>query len=89
MRNKFDDKFKEMIIQKYRDGERVETLSHEYGVATVTIYKWNNQFPNISTSTEHEPIDYEREYKKSLKQIDEMSGEMEALKKCIAIFSKK
>ena len=94
MRKEYDMKFKEMIVQKNKSGEKVSKLVIDYDVKSGTIYKWISELS--SKDKEVENIDYEKEYNKLLsekndlaKEKNEILGEMEALKKCIAIFSKK
>lgn len=95
MKTHYDEKFKEMIIDKYNKGTKVSVLAKDFEIAESTIYKWRSQVGKVNTNNE-EIIDYEKEYKKLLKEKNEVvkenyeiQGEMEALKKCIAIFSKK
>lgn len=94
MRKEYDTKFKEMIVQKYKEGEKVAKLAIDYDVKKGTIYKWASELSPNEKKVEN--IDYEKEYKKLLREKNELTnenneilGEMEALKKCIAIFSKK
>lgn len=40
MLKKFNDDFKQTIIDLYRSGKSVSDLSREYGITKVTIYSW-------------------------------------------------
>ena len=37
---KYNTKFKSMIVELYKNGQKVLDLSRKYGVSEVTIYKW-------------------------------------------------
>jgi transposase len=39
-KHKYNDDFKKMVVELYHTGSSVSTLSSEYGVSEVTIYKW-------------------------------------------------
>ena len=39
-KRKYNDDFKKMVVELYHTGSSVSTLSNEYGVSEVTIYKW-------------------------------------------------
>lgn len=41
---RYTDDFKQQIVDLYNSGQPVLELSREYGVATVTIYKWIKQY---------------------------------------------
>ena len=37
---RYNDDFRNMIVELYQSGEPVRKLSSEYGVSEVTIYNW-------------------------------------------------
>ncbi|WP_322555759.1 transposase, partial [Sporosarcina beigongshangi] len=37
---RYNQEFKQTIVELYRSGTSVSDLSREYGVSEVTIYKW-------------------------------------------------
>ncbi|WP_312755495.1 transposase [Rummeliibacillus suwonensis] len=37
---KYNQEFKQTVVQLYRSGQAVSDLASEYGVSEVTIYKW-------------------------------------------------
>jgi transposase len=39
MKQKYNDEFRQMVVELYRFGKAVSELSNEYGVSEVTIYK--------------------------------------------------
>jgi transposase len=84
---RYSDEFKHQIIELYRSGQSVLELSREYGVATVTIYKWIKQFSPVKVS-ENEEITA-KEYSAMKKRIAELEMENEILKKATAIFARK
>lgn len=88
MKKHYDEKFKRMIAEKYQSGTKVLELVKDYNISKAAVYLWRDQYGN-SVSIDEEKIDYEKEYKKLLAKHNETQCEMEALKKCIAIFSKK
>ncbi|MEI5909720.1 transposase, partial [Bacillus spongiae] len=36
----YSEDFKKMVVELYHSGQSVSSLSSEYGVSEVTIYKW-------------------------------------------------
>lgn len=83
---KYNDEFKETIMNLYHAGNSVKELSSEYGVPEVTIYKWVKAFTSISSEegslTPKELAEIEKE-NLQLKQ------ELDILKKAMAIFARK
>jgi transposase len=87
MKQKYNDEFRQMIVELYRSGRSVSELSTEYGVSDVTIYKWiKKYFPiAIVEDTEITPEDLKRMQKEMLR----LKEENEILKKAMAIFARK
>ncbi|WP_434631827.1 transposase [Thermoanaerobacterium thermosaccharolyticum] len=46
----YSEEFKQQITKLYQSGQPVLDLSREYGVTTVTIYKWIKQFSPVPVS---------------------------------------
>lgn len=84
---RYTDEFKQQIVDLYRSGNTVSYLSSEYGVTTVTLYKWIKQLSPIKVS-EGEEISA-KDYKAMQKRIAELEMECEILKKATAIFARK
>lgn len=78
--NKYDDNFKTMIIDLYKNGESVSDLASEYGVRNSTIYKWLNKDLNTNKGDELSNLELKRE-------IARLKSENDILKKAIAIFT--
>lgn len=81
------DEFKQQIVDLYRSGQPVSSLSREYGVSDVTIYKWIKQLSPVEISQGEEVL--AKDYKAMQKRIAELEMECEILKKATAIFAKK
>lgn len=81
---RYDEDFKQMIVELNQTGRSVRGLSREYGLSEATIYKWKNLYlPNQSTGlTGKEAIGLRKENAR-------LKEELEILKKATAIFSRK
>ena len=84
---RFTDEFKKQIVTLHHLGSTVNHLSSEYGVSTVTIYKWIKELSPVKTLDNEEIT--AKEYEKMKKRIAELEMENEILKKATAIFAKK
>ena len=84
---RYNDDFKKMIVDLYHSGSSVKDLSSEYGVSTVTIYKWINDLTPIEGTGDKEitPKDVDAIQKENLR----LKQELEILKKAMAIFARK
>lgn len=89
MIKQYDKKFKEMIVLKKISGESVSNLSKDFGISRATIYVWANEYKSNGSQNE-EPSDrnFQNEYYKILHEKQALEEDMDALKKCISIFSK-
>lgn len=86
MAKKFNDDFKQTIVDLYRSGKSVSDLSREYGITKVTIYSWIDNKKEITIDNESMS---KEEVLKLRKRIAELEEENEILKKATAIFAKK
>ena len=84
---RYNDDFKKMIVDLYHSGSSVKDLSSEYGVSTVTIYKWINDLTPIEGTGDKEitPKEVDAIQKENLR----LKQELEILKKAMAIFARK
>ncbi len=84
---KYNREFKEMVVELYRSGQPVKSLSSEYGIHEVTIYKWIKALTPIRGLEEENitPVDV-KELQKEIRRIKE---ENEILKKAMTIFARK
>ena len=83
---RYTNQFKEQILKLHEMGKKVYELSSEYGVSTVTIYKWIKEskpvlLPDGEVTT--------KEYNRLQKEIEQLKMENEILKKATAIFARK
>ena len=81
---RYNEDFKEMIVELYQTGSSVADLSREYGVTKVTIYKWIKQYSKIKideniTVTKKEILEIQKENNK-------LKEELAILKKALSIF---
>ncbi|WP_242847898.1 IS3 family transposase [Inediibacterium massiliense] len=76
---RYSDEFKQQILDLYNAGTSVIELSREYGVSTVTIYKWIKALSPINVSEEETMT--MKEYKTMKKRIAQLEMENEILKK--------
>ena len=81
---RYNEDFKEMIVELYQTGSTVADLSREYGVTKVTIYKWIKQYSEIeideiTTVTKKEMLEIQKENKK-------IKEELAIFKKALSIF---
>lgn len=83
-RNKYDQTFKETLVDLYQTGQSVLELSKEYGINAGTIYKW------IDLYGKNEPSDLSKSELKAMKsEIAKLREQNEILKKAIVIFTNK
>ena len=78
MAKKFNNDFKQTIIDLYNSGKGVTELAREYGISIPTIYNWINAKQSISENNQ----DIKSEDLGSLKrEIARLKDENEILKK--------
>lgn len=86
MVKKFNEDFKQTIIDLHNSGKGVTELSREYGISIPTIYTWINHSKGIH----HNNQDADPEDIELLKhEILRLKEENEILKKATAIFAKR
>jgi len=74
---RYEENFKQMIVELNQTGRSVRGLAKEYGLSEATIYKWKNLYLlNQSTGL-------------TRKENARLKEELEILKKAAAIFSRK
>lgn len=67
---RYTEDFKQQIVDLYKSGQSVLELSREYGVATVTIYKWIKQYSPVKVADNKEIT--AKEYQLMQKRIAEL-----------------
>nr|WP_252187562.1 transposase [Anaeromonas gelatinilytica] len=84
---RYNEEFKQKIIELYNSGSSATELEREYGVTRTTIYKW------IKENTEIQVDDQEsitsKDVLKMKKENAKLKEEIEILKKALTIFAKK
>lgn len=84
---RYTEEFKQQIIDLHQAGSSVSYLSREYGVTSVTIYKWIKEFAPVKVSDQEEIT--AKDYEKLKKRLAELEMENDILKKATAIFARK
>ncbi|HHW57322.1 MAG TPA: transposase, partial [Clostridia bacterium] len=87
---KYNDEFKNTIVELYNHGKSLAELSSEYGISKSTILGWLKKAKPIN------PINIDNkgttitvaEYQAMLKKMARLEEENEILKKAMAIFAK-
>lgn len=84
---RYNDDFKKMVVDLYHSGSSVKSLSSEYGVSEVTVYKWIKDFTPVEgmDGKEITPKEVDAIQKENLR----LKQELEILKKAMAIFARK
>ena len=82
---RYNKEFKETIVELYHSGTSVNTLSSEYGVTEVTIYKWIKEHTPIPGGNDLTPSEINDIQKENLR----LKQEIEILKKAMTIFAQK
>ncbi len=84
-RQKFNDDFKNTIVDLYKSGKGVTELSREYGISLPTIYSWIGNKKEVTIDSES----YTKEQIIALqKENARLKEENDILKKATAIFAK-
>lgn len=84
-KQKFNDDFKNTIVDLYRSGKGVTELSREYGISLQTIYSWINNKKTVKIDSES----YTKEQIIALqKENIRLKEENEILKKATHHFAK-
>lgn len=83
---RYNQEFKQTIVELYRSGTSVSDLNREYGVSEVTIYKWVKALSPIESNNDGlTPADIAAIQKENLR----LKQEVEILKKAMTIFAQK
>ncbi|WP_374723702.1 transposase [Calidifontibacillus erzurumensis] len=82
---RYNQEFKQIIVELYRSGTSVSQLASEYGVSEVTIYKWIKWLSPIEVAKEITVADVDAIQKENLR----LKQEIEKKKKIMTIFAKK
>ncbi len=86
MNKKYNEDFKRTIVELNHSGQKVKSLSSEYGVSEVTIYKWVKEFTPFG---EGEQAITPKEVVAIQKEMLRLKQENEILKKAMSIFAQK
>ena len=49
MVKRYEQSFKETLVELYDSGQSVPSLSSEYGIAQTTLYKWIDKYWNVNS----------------------------------------
>lgn len=83
---RYNQEFKQTIVELHRSGTSVSDLNREYGVSEVTIYKWIKALSPVGGCSEGlTPADIAEIQKENLR----LKQEVEILKKAMTIFARK
>lgn len=82
---KYNQEFKQTVVELYRSGTSVNQLSSEYGVSEVTIYKWIKLHSPIEGTNELTAAEVAAIQKENLR----LKQEVEILKKAMTICAQK
>lgn len=85
--HRYQEDFKQQIVELYHSGQNASKLSREYGVPTGTIYKWIKELTPVITKDGKQLS--EKDIKALEKRIKALELENEILKKATAIFARK
>ena len=82
---RYDQEYKDMIVELFKSGMSLAELSSEYGIAKSTINGWIKDVKEIKVD-ENEVMTL-KEVKELKKEIARVKEENEILKKAMAIFA--
>ena len=82
---RYDQEYKDMIVELFKSGMSLAELSSEYGIAKSTINGWVKDVKEIKVD-ENEVMTL-KEVKALKKEMARIKGENEILKKAMAIFA--
>ena len=82
---RYDQEYKDMIVELFKSGMSLAELSSEYGIAKSTINGWVKDVKEIKVD-ENEVMTL-KEVKALKKEMARIKEENEILKKAIAIFA--
>ena len=82
---RYDQDYKDMIVDLFKSGMSVSEISSEYGIAKSTINGWIKDVKEIKVN-ENEVMTL-KEFKQLKKEMARIKEENEILKKAMAIFA--
>jgi transposase len=82
---KYDQTFKQQVLQKVRNGASVPSVASELGISEGIIYAWKQKYEH---QDESRVTALERENAQLRQQLKQMEMERDILKKATAIFAK-
>ena len=82
---RYDQEYKDMIVELFKSGMSLAELSSEYGIAKSTINGWIKDVKEIKVD-ENEVMTL-KEVKALKKEMERIKEENEILKKAMAIFA--
>jgi transposase len=82
---KYDQSFKEQVLQKVRSGTSIPKLALELGISEGVIYQWQGK---LGSDDKHRISDLEKENTQLRNQLKQVEMERDILKKATAIFAK-
>ena len=82
---RYDQEYKDMIVELFKSGMSLAELSSEYGIAKSTINGWGKDVKEIKVD-ENEVMTL-KEVKALKKEMARIKEENEILKKAMAIFA--
>lgn len=82
---RYNQEFKQTIVDLYQSGTSVNDLHREYGVSEVTIYNWIKALSPINGKEGLTPAEIAEIQKENLR----LKQEVDILKKAMTIFAKK
>jgi len=82
---KYDQSFKEQVLQKVRGGQSVPKVAIELGISESVIYQWQGK---LGTDDKRKISDLEKEVFQLRNQLKQVEMERDILKKATAIFAK-
>jgi len=82
---KYDQNFKQQVLQKVHGGQSVATVARELGISEGIIYQWKEKMDNHDNNR---VSDLEKEVVQLRQQLKQAEMERDILKKATAIFAK-
>ena len=82
---RYDQEYKDMIVELFKSGMSLAELSSEYGIAKSTINGWIKDVKEIKL--DEDEIMTLKEVKALKKEMERIKEENEILKKAMAIFA--
>ena len=83
----YDEDFKKMIVELYKNKKPVVEIKREYGIAEATLYRWIKEYGKIKVANNETTTNHE--IKRLKKELAQAKEENEIQKKAVAIFTQK